>query len=248
MKPHLFVYAFALLWSHAATAQSVTFVDPKGDDYGAGTLIYPTNPVFRPGVFDLLAFKATPQGDRMHLEFEMAASVQNEWNMAGGFDVQMFFVFIDTGPGGHRVGLPGLNVTFAESGGWEHAIVVSPQPFDRVVSEIPKAGEVASDVLPAEGVSAEGHTISAYVSLENLADDQPTDWAFQVLVQSNEGFPQDNDLLTRRVNEFEGEYRFGGGHDSDCDPHVVDILGPHDQLDYSCGTSLATLEMVHAGK
>ena len=43
-------------------------------------------------------------------------------------------------------------------------------------------------------------------------------------MQSNEGFPDGKDLLTRKVNEYEGQHRFGGGTDSDCDPHVIDIL------------------------
>ena len=43
-------------------------------------------------------------------------------------------------------------------------------------------------------------------------------------MQSNEGFPDGKDLLTRKVNEYEGQHRFGGGTDGDCDPHVIDIL------------------------
>ena len=43
-------------------------------------------------------------------------------------------------------------------------------------------------------------------------------------MQSNEGFPDRTDLLTRKVNEFEGQHRFGGGNDADCDPHAMDIL------------------------
>jgi hypothetical protein len=43
-------------------------------------------------------------------------------------------------------------------------------------------------------------------------------------MQSNEGFPDKGDLLTRKVNEFEGQHRFGGGTDYNCDPHVLDML------------------------
>ncbi|MDX8352974.1 glucodextranase DOMON-like domain-containing protein [Cognatiyoonia sp. IB215182] len=246
MKRAILASLSALLLSTAAAAETVSFTDPRGDDHGDGALVYPTNPVFRPGVFDLVTFKATPEGDGLHLEFEMAAPIRNEWNMAGGFDVQMFFVFIDTQPGGHSVGLPGLNIAFAENSGWERAIVVSPQPFERVVSEIRKAGDLAPNVIPVEGVSAADHTISAYVPLDKLPDLPLENWGFQVVVQSNEGFPEDNDLLTRRVNEFEGEYRFGGGVDGNCDPHVVDVLGGSGQLSYDCGTTMATIQMIRA--
>ncbi len=43
-------------------------------------------------------------------------------------------------------------------------------------------------------------------------------------MQSNEGFPDEADLLTRKVNEYEGQHRFGGGNDGDCDPHAMDVL------------------------
>ena len=86
-------------------------------------------------------------------------------------------------------------------------------------------------------------------------------WGYQVLMQSNEGFPDKTDLLTRKVNEYEGQHRFGGGNDGDCDPHVIDLLAgkavgdkgeidlQHKMLAYECnpdGTAkkLATLTMV----
>jgi hypothetical protein len=68
-----------------------------------------------------------------------------------------------------------------------------------------------------------------------------------VVVQSNEGFPDKADLLSRKVNEFEGQHRFGGGNDGDCDPHVMDILAgkgegkpeeaqaQSEMLKYECG-------------
>jgi C-terminal binding-module, SLH-like, of glucodextranase len=74
------------------------------------------------------------------------------------------------------------------------------------------------------------------------------------VMQSNEGFPAETDFLTRKVNEYEGQHRFGGGNDGDCDPHVMDVLdGPDakqaEMLAYTCGPNgqsvkKATLKMV----
>ncbi len=61
-------------------------------------------------------------------------------------------------------------------------------------------------------------------SSDDLGGGDPASWGYQVVMQSNEGFPDKADLLTRKVNEFEGQHRFGGGTDYDCDPHVMDIL------------------------
>ena len=81
------------------------------------------------------------------------------------------------------------------------------------------------------------------------------------MVQSNEGYPDRRDLLSRKVNELPGQHRFGGGNDWECDPHVLDILagtakGDNSEVDaqkkalaYTCGpdgqrVSEATLPMV----
>ena len=73
---------------------------------------------------------------------------------------------------------------------------------------------------------AQGKTLIAVVDNAQLGGPPQTTWGYQVLMQSNEGFPAKTDLLTRKVNEFEGQHRFGGGSDYDNDPHVMDILVP----------------------
>jgi hypothetical protein len=69
-----------------------------------------------------------------------------------------------------------------------------------------------------------GRVVSGSVDLAALGGGDPTTWGYQVCMQSNEGFPTSTDLLTRKVNEYEGQHRFGGGTDTDCDPHVMDTL------------------------
>jgi len=71
---------------------------------------------------------------------------------------------------------------------------------------------------------AVGRTLVAVVNTSDLGGTPEPSWGYQVLIQSNEGFPAKTDLLTRKVNEYEGQHRFGGGTDYDNDPHVVDIF------------------------
>ena len=76
----------------------------------------------------------------------------------------------------------------------------------------------------------------------------------RVLGEANEGFPAETDLLSRKVNEYEGQHRFGGGNDGDCDPHVMDLLEgsgatQKDMLASTCGPTgesvkKATLKMI----
>jgi carbohydrate-binding DOMON domain-containing protein len=183
--------------------------------------------------------------------------------MGTGFSVQMVFVFIDNAPGGFTETPPGLNVMIDESTAWDVCVILSPQTMARVQQEIDaKAGAMASSIIAPSRVLGKRSTISAKFKAEDLGGTgDPSTWKYQVFMQSNEGFPAGGDLLTRKVNEFEGQHRFGGGTDSDCDPHVMDILAPpasgsesekqgqYDQLAYECdmdgnASKMATLVMV----
>ena len=127
-------------------------------------------------------------------------------------------------------------------------IILSPQPASRVGAEVKaKAADLAADIVIPRRTVGTGKTISAKVKLDELGGGDPAKWGYQVVVQSNEGFPDKSDLLSRKVNEFEGQHRFGGGNDGDCDPHVMDILAgkgegtpdeaqaQYDMLKYECG-------------
>jgi carbohydrate-binding DOMON domain-containing protein len=250
----------------AAVAQEVAFKDPIGDDNGPGTYTYPTDNVYRPGSFDLTSFKMKVSGGKVNLEVGQNSNLEDKcWTMQFGFCVQMVFVFIKTDPNtGHTEGLPGLNVQFAPEAGWNKVIILSPQGSYRVKAEVALkvAKNLQPDVIVPNRVKGAGRIISTSVDLKEIGEGDITKWGYQVLMQSNEGFPAPTDLLTRKVNEYEGQHRFGGGNDGDCDPHVMDILAgngtgdksevdlQHKMLAYECnpdGTSkkMATLTMVY---
>jgi len=236
----------------SALAGKVEFSDPKGDDFGPGEYIYPTDAVYVPGSFDLTKFKFEVKGDNVEIDCTVGSRLEDPWRMGGGFSVQMIFVFIDNAPGGFTETPPGLNVTIDESTAWDVCVILSPQTMARVRQEADaKAGGMASSIITPSRVRGKRSTITAKFKAEELGGTgDPSTWKYQVFVQSNEGFPSGGDLLTRKVNEFEGQHRFGGGTDYDCDPHVMDILGDHAQLaEYKCepdGTTawLATVKLV----
>ena len=179
----------------------------------------------------------------------------------------MFFIFIDTdrkAGSGHKAGLPGLNVKFAEGSRWEKALIISPQGTKRLTSEInAKAKKWKKDIVVPTSVSVRGKSVVARFPKSQIGNLSKA-WGYQVLVQSNEGYPDKTDLLTRRVNEFNGQHRFGGGNDYNCDPHAryvgrdkrkaLRLTGQFTQLKtYKCdddnpeGGSHATIKMVYPG-
>ena len=83
----------------AAMAQKVSFKDPKDDDNGPGAYTYPTDPVYKPGSFDMTAFTLKAHGDKVDLAVEMAAKLEDPWKTGNGFSVQMVFIFVQTRAG-----------------------------------------------------------------------------------------------------------------------------------------------------
>ena len=269
MKTRLFALMFALLFCTAQAgnvlADSVTFTDPKGDDDGPGGYIYPTDAVYKPGSFDLTKLEVDHKGKNVTFEVTVNSVLEDPWGMAVGFATQMVFIFIDTDGkegSGHTDGLAGLNVAFAPKCAWDKVVILSPQQKARVTSEAKtKCADVIGDIVVPNRTTGTGKTIKGKVKLDELGGGDPAKWGYQVLMQSNEGFPKGTDLLCRRVNEFEGQHRFGGGNDADCDPHVVDALAgdgdgsadeaklQHEMLSYECdgdgnAVKKATLIMV----
>ena len=264
---HKFLIAVAALaaGTTAAQAQTVTLTDPTGDDDGPGGYIYPTDAVYTPGSFDLTELQVKAKGKNIEFKTTVKQRLDDPWGMDVGFAVQMMFIFIDTDGkegSGHTEGIPGLNIQFAPSDAWEKVVILSPQPQSRVTAEIKsKAADLASDIVVPRRTTGRGKSITGKVKTDQIGAGDPATWGYQVVVQSNEGFPAKTDLLTRRVNEYEGQHRFGGGNDLMCDPHVMDVLAgnadgsedeitaQYDMLTYTCsddGTEdvLATLTMI----
>lgn len=255
MKAKLTAIVLALLLGTTLTghalAETIEFSDPKGDDNGPGTYIYPTDAVYKPGSFDLTKFEVKADGKNVKFSVTVKAQLGDPWGMGVGFATQMIFIYIDTDgkPGsGHTDGLAGLNVQFDPKCAWDKVVILSPQKKARVTSEAKtKAAKVIDDIVVPNRTTGAGKKITGKVKLEDLGGGDPSKWGYQVLMQSNEGFPTKTDLLTRRVNEFEGQHRFGGGSDYECDPHAIDILvapakggadeaaGQKKALAYRCG-------------
>ncbi|OJH42290.1 glucodextranase DOMON-like domain-containing protein [Cystobacter ferrugineus] len=222
-----FTLTAALLGAPALAADKVSFKDPTGDDNGPGTYKYPTDPVYKRGSFDLTDFSLARKGEKLDISLGFNTTLEDPWKTGSGFSVQMAFIFIDTDGkegSGSTESLPGLNVKFAPQFAWEKVIVISPQGASRVKAEVgSKAGAAKDNVLVPDRVKGSGRKVTATVNAPGLQG-EPSQWRYQVLIQSNEGFPSGNDLLTRKVNEYEGQHRFGGGNDGECDPHVMDML------------------------
>jgi len=263
----LFASFLAVAFSaQAALAGGVVLLDPKGDDDGPGTYVYPTDPVYKKGSFDLTKVEIKDKGDKVQIKVHLKVKLEDPWKSrdwptrGNGFSLQMAFLFVDHDHkkgSGHAQGVPGLNVGFKDDARWEKVVWISPQGNTRLKSEInTKAKDLKADIVLPVKVKVSGKKIIATVSKKDLGEPQ-AGWGYQLVLQSNEGYPAKTDLLTRPVNESRGEHRFGGGRDDNCDPHAIDMLAgkakgdqgevqaQHDVLKaYECG-KLAELPMIY---
>lgn len=218
--------------NHQIKPNVFKYNDPIGDDKGPGYYTYPTSPVYTAGSFDIVSFEIDASGkDNVVFKITINADLKQNWGMAADFDVQHFQIYIDMDgvPGSGEVQcIPGLNVFFDPANAWDRMVMITPQPRSRVQIEVDvKAKEYAENVVIPSKITGQGRTITAVVSKKSLgmaADADISKWAWQVIAQSNEGFPNADDVLTRDVNEFRGIHRIGKGSNFQGDPELIDIL------------------------
>jgi len=102
-----------------------SFSDPEGDDNGIGTLKYPTNPVFKPGVFDLLKFQVFTDDNYVYFRATFKNLGGNPWNGPNGFSLQHLQIYVlTTAKLAVNKTAPGLNVEI--NPGWHYLIVAIP--------------------------------------------------------------------------------------------------------------------------
>lgn len=261
----------AMLLPALVHAETLTYMDPRGDDNGSGKMTYPTGKEYVPGSFDITKVEIREDGADTVFEVELAADVTDpwrskEWN-GNGFSLQFVQIYLDLDGkprSGEKKGVPGSWIEFAPDGYYEKVVLISPQPRAKVLGEIDaKAPWLKKRVIVPERTEARRRTLVARVPTKEIGQAPSKRWGVQAVMLSNEGFPAPEDVLARRANEVEGEHRFGGGCDGFGDPQVVDILtapaqgtagesdGQHKALSaYSCApqpkdAKVPQLKMVH---
>lgn len=159
----------------------VQFKDPRGDDRGAGELVYPGHEVFVPGLFDLLRFRVSADGEFVYFDCEFAA-LTNPFRAPEGYFHQRLELYITTGiePGWGQIQIgPHLLHTSPEAG-WDLRLSAAPFGESRLYTAGGAVHEVAASVLP------DGRTIRLQVPRSLLPDPSPA-WGYYLLVGAFDG-------------------------------------------------------------
>lgn len=140
----LFVAALVLFSTVPRAETLFALEDVKGDDNGAGVLIYPNRDDLQPGDLDLVRLSAEQRSDGIWFIAEMAQSIRSpvgkvteigqtpmEQLARNGFYTFNLDIYVDTDrvSGVGRVDtVPGRGVTVDRSFAWEKCIVLTPRP------------------------------------------------------------------------------------------------------------------------
>ena len=213
-------------------------VDPTGDDNGPGTYVYPANPVYVPGAFDLTSMTAYRDGDSYVFVTGIAGALTNPF---GGDQISHQKVNIYLGDGaaaGPAPALPGTNLDTAT--GWDRVVVVDGR-FDQAGVYDTTGTRVAE--IDLVGIP-ETSQIAAVVPASALGDVAGDTTRFGVAMMGNaeagEGIGYirpvyDYDYWSTNPMGFVRDWRFGGGagevdfglasKDTDTrDPNAIDIV------------------------
>ena len=77
MRPFSNVVLASLVAAGSQAGGAVSFSDPKGDDVGPGTSVYPTNSDDENGSFDLTSLEIKGTGADLEIEVTIKASVKD---------------------------------------------------------------------------------------------------------------------------------------------------------------------------
>lgn len=206
-----------LLCRRAAALETfAVFKDPKGDDAGAGGLLYPAHGVYVPGLFDLLQFSLSSDSDHLYFDFQFAA-LTNPFQAPEGYFHQRLEVYVHTGTrlGRTEVEIGGWTFQTAPELGWDLRLSVAPFGETRLYA----VGEENRVQVFSEGVTSysrpENGTIRVQVS-SDLLPQSDSAWGYYVLTGSFDGLAAD---FWRDLGEGPWQLRGEG-------PPVFDLLAP----------------------
>lgn len=204
------------------TTTILSVKDPERDDHGPGSYTYPTDGVFKPGVFDLTEFTVAEDEKNLIFKFDLRGQIENVWNSPRGISVQTFDIYIDTGEGGARKLLPGRNAAVAE-GGWEYVLWLEGWEGGLFRAQGDGPPEKITGVEIKTIVDGPNGRVTIRLPKNALPQGDPQQWRYLAAVLGQEGFPATGVWRVRDVNPAAEQWRFGGALPGINGTRIIDI-------------------------
>ncbi|MDN6209108.1 glucodextranase DOMON-like domain-containing protein [Bifidobacterium crudilactis] len=232
--------------------------DPKGDDNGPGSYVYPSDSAFNKGSFDLRTFSVYRDGGNIRFVTTVDGGITNAWG-GNGMSTQRLNIYLEKASSSKArstaaatAELPGTN-TFTE-GAWQKAIVADGRNNGaRYGSGVYETGNEPSKSADVDLSVVQGNAIVASVPSDALTGIDLGNTGYQVAIfssaEDSEGIGNVRPVFSKdcwdglnSCPSFVHNYRFGGGlgnvadtpaHDSvTTDSNAIDIIsGSQSQAD-----------------
>lgn len=223
---------FRLILPESGTSQTVlTVEDPLGDDTGPGSYVYPTDPAFTPGCFDLQHFTVAQDAENVIFIVGFANEIGNPWNSPIGLSLQTIDIYIhqpERSWAGATLLLPGRGARLSKEEAWHYAVWV--EGWSQGLYRVDDAGLPQKTDVPLKVVvDAAGRTVSIRVPKSALGDN-PAGWGYLCAICSQEGYPAPGVWRVREVKKTAEQWRFGGGINGWSDPGILDLAWAQGEL------------------
>jgi hypothetical protein len=209
--------------AQADTQLLATVSDPAGDDFGAGTLIYPQRSDFQAGDLDILQMQIRRDKEGFWFEATFKNPIHDPrdvFNTVGadsladfarkGFYQFNIDVYIDTDRvhgSGNTFTLPGRHVSIDPDYAWEKAVILTPRPelmrqqlLGAAAEQFPGRKDIQATIdrsifFPTR-IQVRGKSIVFFVPASFFSGSDATDWAVTALVTgASATIPADLTLL-----------------------------------------------------
>lgn len=168
----------------------VQFSDARGDDVGAGALLYPEHEVYVQGLFDLVRFQVSRDDDSIYFDFGFA-TITNPFQAPEGYFHQRLEVYIRTGESQGQTSVPigAYTLQTASELGWN--IRLSIAPFDE--SRLYLVDKDSQIRVSSDGIRSyrlpDSETLRVQVN-SALLPQPDSAWGYYVLVGAFDGLAQ----------------------------------------------------------
>jgi carbohydrate-binding DOMON domain-containing protein len=202
--------------------------DPQGDDHGPGTYTYPTDGVFKAGVFDLKHLEIGYDAKNLIVKVGFYGPIPNPWGSPNNLALQTIDVYVDKDPGagtGARMLLPGRNAALPKGDGWDVAMWAegwTPSVF------APDANGTAQHVDNVDYkilVDPAAQQVTLRIPLSVFGEKfDPKTAGYVVGVMSQDGFPAAGVWRVRDVEATNSQWRLGGAPVDVNHTRIVDLI------------------------
>ena len=196
-----------------------TIEDPRDDDYGPGSYVYPSDPVFGEGVFDVRSLEVMLDAEaNVVLRIAIAGGITCPWGGLTGYSVQAVDIYIDTDgrpDSGQRDLYNARKARTTPESAWEYFVRASMD----TVAMYDALGRRLDSVKVTSYADAAAQSI--FVKFPRAALGAAQRLGVIVAMLGHDGYSEGG---IRPVKAARGQWVFGGCDEEALCPSIIDLV------------------------